>query len=72
MGVAVPNGVLLLLLGWLFIVVALRANDVDVIPDVLFKPQEVWPPFSLASFSCMACSSILYFESLDPQRMLAV
>jgi hypothetical protein len=43
MGVAVPNGVLLLLLGWMFIVVALRANDVDVIPDVLFKPQEVWP-----------------------------
>lgn len=41
MGVAVPNGILLLLLGWLFVVVALRANDVDVIPDVLFKPQEV-------------------------------
>lgn len=41
MGVAVPNGVLILFLGWLFVVVALRANDVDVIPDVLFKRQKV-------------------------------
>lgn len=41
MAVAVPNGIVLLLLGWLFIIVALRANDVDTIPDVLFKRQQV-------------------------------
>lgn len=56
MAVAVPNGIVLLLLGWLFIIVALRANDVDTIPDVLFKRQQVCndrqPPRGKAGLRC--------------------
>eukprot|EP00123_Amoebidium_parasiticum_P014325 comp22443_c0_seq1/m.33709 comp22443_c0_seq1/g.33709 ORF comp22443_c0_seq1/g.33709 comp22443_c0_seq1/m.33709 type:complete len:792 (-) comp22443_c0_seq1:35-2410(-) len=39
MCVAVPTGCFLILCGWLFLLVAIKPNDIKVLPDVLFESK---------------------------------